>query len=324
MLRGIFAGDAKQLSANALSVPLLDMEQSDGSVLKSVLKSRLGLSKLKYEPSRFGDNEDCDLVRRARAEKWAIWSLEGGLETLISALKQHLLDKGVEIFVDMEIHQVICQKSQRDTVTFIGDKFEYNFNQAFLAVPADSAAKLFPTIKEGHNLHDLLASIPYVDVAVINVEYSGKIHLHTGEAFGLLVPSSQKDIPILGIIFDTCAFPQKDENGCEKTVFTVMMGGAWFKTQFQDNPDPKNLENIALEQIRTILKIDQSPSRVLTKIHRKCIAQYTVGHKERVRLIREYIKENDMNINIIGSAYDGVGINDAILSSRQQVHDYNL
>ena len=131
------------------------MEQSDGSILKSVLKSRLGLSKLKIEPSPFGDNEDCELVRRARAEKWAIWSLEGGLETLISALKQHLLDKGVEIFVDMEIQQVICQKSQRDTVTFIGDKFEYDFNHAFLAVPADSAAKLFTTIKEGQNLHNL-------------------------------------------------------------------------------------------------------------------------------------------------------------------------
>ena len=322
MLRGIFAGDAKQLSANALSVPLLDMEQSDGGVFKSVLKRRLGLSELKTEPSPFEDNEDCELVRRARAEKWAIWTLEGGLETLISALKQNLLDKGVDIFVDMEIHQLKCQNSKQ--VTFIGDKFEYNFNQAFMAIPAESAAKLFPTTKEGQNLHTLLSSIPYVDVAVINVEYSGKIHLHTGEAFGLLVPSSQKDIPILGIIFDTCAFPQKDENGCEKTVFTVMMGGAWFESQFHDNPDPKNLENIALEQIRTILRIDESPTRVLTKIHRKCIAQYTVGHRERVRLIREYIKENDMNINIIGSAYDGVGINDAILSSRQQVHDNNL
>ena len=243
---------------------------------------------------------------------------------MILALKEHLLNKGLDIFVDMETHQVMCEKSKPNTVTFIGDKFEYDFNQAFLAVPANSAAKLFPPTKEERNLHQLLSSIPYVDVAVINVEYSGKIHLHTGEAFGLLVPSSQKDIPILGIIFDTCAFPQKDENGSEKTVFTVMMGGAWFKSQFQDNPDPKYLENVALEQIRTILKIDESPTRVLTKIHRKCIAQYTVGHRERVRLIREYIRENNMNISIMGSAYDGVGINDAILSSRQQVHNYNL
>ena len=178
MMRGIYAGDPKQLSANSLSVPLLDMEQSDGGVFKSVLKRRLGLSALKTEPSPFEDNEDCELVRRARAEKWAIWTLEGGLETLISALKQNLLDKGVDIFMDMETHQVKCQNSKQ--VTFIGDKFEYNFNQAFMAIPAESAAKLFPTTKEGQNLHKLLSSIPYVDVAVINVEYSGKIHLHTG------------------------------------------------------------------------------------------------------------------------------------------------
>ena len=59
MLRGIFAGDAKELSANALSIPLLDMEQRDGGFLKSLLKSQLGWSKTKNQPSPFGENEDC-------------------------------------------------------------------------------------------------------------------------------------------------------------------------------------------------------------------------------------------------------------------------
>ena len=87
------------------------------------------------------------------------------------------------------------------------------------------------------------------------MEYKKRLELHTGEAFGLLVPSCQKDIPILGIIFDTCGFPQHTSDGSERTVFTVMMGGKWFENLFGLDPNPKDLENLAIQQIKQILII---------------------------------------------------------------------
>jgi len=45
-----------------------------------------------------------------------------------------------------------------------------------------------------------------VNVAVVNVEYTGNV-LNRDPAFGFLIPSSQKE-PILGVIFDSSAFPQ--------------------------------------------------------------------------------------------------------------------
>ena len=56
-------------------------------------------------------------------------------------------------------------------------------------------------------------------------------HLINEPAFGFLVPSSEENVPILGVIYDTCSFPQGD-----KTIFTVMMGGAWFDQLFGQNP----------------------------------------------------------------------------------------
>ena len=79
-------------------------------------------------------------------------------------------------------------------------------------------------------INTLLNSIPYVDVAVINFMFEGK-HLINEPAFGFLVPSSEENVPILGVIYDTCSFPQGD-----KTIFTVMMGGAWFDQLFGQNP----------------------------------------------------------------------------------------
>ena len=35
--------------------------------------------------------EQCDIVKRARAEKWSIWSLENGLETLIETLRDRVV-----------------------------------------------------------------------------------------------------------------------------------------------------------------------------------------------------------------------------------------
>ena len=337
MVRGIFAGDAKDISVKAIAESLHNMEQEHGGILKSSIKSKIGLSKMAKAPVPFPENEECDLVKKARKENWKIWSLEGGLELLIDSLKQRLINEGVEVYTQKQVQKLVFSTHRQNPkikkVKLIGDDFQFDFQHSILALPAYSAAKLLGTSENSYYkspqvamyrsyLQELLLSIPYVDVAVVNVEYDGKLEdltALTGEAFGLLVPSSQKEIPILGIIFDTCAFPQRTLNGSEKSVFTVMMGGKWFDSLFGSNPQIKDIENTAVAQIKHILKIDQKPSRVLAAIHRKCIAQYIVGHKQRVQQIRQQITENHLPIGLVGSAYDGVGINDAILSARQHV-----
>ena len=84
-------------------------------------------------------------------------------------------------------------------------------------------------------IRTLLHTIPYVDVAVINIMFQGT-HLINEPAFGFLVPSTESNVPILGVIYDTCSFPQGDN-----TILTVMMGGAWFDQLFGQNPNPKGL-----------------------------------------------------------------------------------
>ena len=43
----------------------------------------------------------------------------------------------------------------------------------------------------------------------------------------------------------------------------------------------KDLESIALKHLKSILKIEDEPMKVICKVHEKCIAQYTVGHGQR-------------------------------------------
>ena len=114
------------------------------------------------------------------------------------------------------------------------------------------------------------------------------------------------------MIFDTCSFPQQNQ-----TIFTVMMGGSWFQKLFGNNPEPSDLESIALENLQKIMKFQDKPSQVITKIHRNAIAQYTVGHLDRVKKLRQMAQ--DLPLAFVGSSYDGVGLNDAIMSSKIQI-----
>ena len=98
------------------------------------------------------------------------------------------------------------------------------------------------------------------------------------------------------------------------------MGGSWYKQLFGTNPELSELENIALEHLKTIMKIEDEPVKVIAKIHEKCIAQYTVGHAQRVQKLRNVTNELKLPIAFIGSSYDGVSINDTIMSSKTQIN----
>ena len=65
-------------------------------------------------------------------------------------------------------------------------------------------------------------------------------------------------------------FPQENH-----TIFTVMMGGAWFNQLFGSNPSLAELDSIGLKHLKSILKIKEDPVSKVIKLHRNCIAQYT-------------------------------------------------
>jgi len=74
MIRGICAGDSKDISVNFIAKPLREFEQKYGSVsigiALSIASEILKLNKSKTPPMS-------DLAKQAEAEKWAVWSLKG-------------------------------------------------------------------------------------------------------------------------------------------------------------------------------------------------------------------------------------------------------
>ncbi|XP_066983853.1 protoporphyrinogen oxidase [Macrobrachium rosenbergii] len=300
LARGVFAGNARDLSVKSLAKRLHEVEQSYGSVLLGMLRDRKNAEK--------GDSEllKSKLVQKARREKWAVWSLKGGLETLVTTLAQKVEDSGVDIQKNTPVTTILQSGPKLMVLT---EKMQIEVDRVISCIPSNH---LSAALKHNHkDLSQLLSSIPYATVGVVTLEYSGQ--LMNEVAFGYLVPSSEP-CKILGVIFDTCTFPQGN-----RTIFTVMMGGYWFKEFFGENPSQETLFNIAVSEIRKMLKVNESPVRYVVNILRDCIPQYIVGHSEAVHNARRLIKEQNIPLTLAGNSYDGVGVNDAIMSAKRAV-----
>jgi len=301
MVRGICAGDSKQVSVHFIAKYLHQMEQETGRITFGVARDYLKGFVVKPE---FAQAESLELVKRARGERWAVWGLENGLESLVETLLKSLVENGVEIKTGVSVENIVLNNSQ----VVVSHGADVTCDKLVLALPAFKAAPLVQGISG--ELSSLLASIPFVDVALVNIEFKGKVLDHEG--FGFLVPSNQPE-QLLGCIYDTCTFPQGN-----RTVLTCMIGGAWYR-EMVGSKSAAEVQKMAVEEVSRILNITAAPVRCDTSLLPQCIAQYTVGHRSRVEKARGVISKSKLPLAIVGSSYDGPGINDTIMSAKHSV-----
>ncbi|EFN77160.1 protoporphyrinogen oxidase [Harpegnathos saltator] len=312
---GICAGDARQISVNFILKSLFEAEQKHGSIMKGLLmsglkkSSKLKSKKTKEDTDESAENPRITLARIARIERWAIWSLQGGLEQLPLALADNLVKRGVKIETGTKCERLTF-KEDRVELLVNGDMRECS--RVISSLPAKNLAEL---LQEQHPaLSAELRAIPSVTVAVANLEFSGNVL--PLQAFGFLVPPNE-NLPLLGVIFDSCMAKESTAS----TVLTVMMGGAWFEKYFGPNPTEEQLLKTATDGLRDILYITDKPVAHHIAVLKDCIPQYVVGHDQRVKRIHDYISAHKIPLAVCGSSYQGVGINDVILSAKQAVCD---
>lgn len=300
MICGICAGNAKEISVRFLMNDLFEWEQKHGGVIKGLL-----FRDKKKTPAR--PPYEGILPKLAKEQKWSIYSIKGGLEMLPRTLADYLTLYS-DIKLNSKCEKLSFQNDGSAEVCINGEPI--HTDHVVSSLPAFTLAT---AVEAQHpDLAFRLNEIPYVDVAVVNLQFRSPDLLEQ-EAFGFLVPPIE-NLPILGVIFDSCCF-----NMHGNTVLTCMLGGHWFEKLFGKNPTEKDILDVALKNVRDILGIESEPKTSRVHILRKCIPQYTVGHKARVDGIRDYVRKHKLPLSLCGSAFDGVGVNDVILSSRNQV-----
>ncbi|XP_072548644.1 protoporphyrinogen oxidase [Salminus brasiliensis] len=302
LCRGVFAGDSRKLSVRSCFPPLYSAEQARGSVLLGML-----LGSEKRPPVVHSA-----LVHRAQKERWAQWSLRRGIQALPEALEEVL--RGRE---RVEVHNNAPVRRLDNTPAGWEIKLEdggsLKADHVISALPASALASVLPPAAKP--LSEQLQAIPTATVGMVNLEFSGSVLPVTG--FGHLVPSSE-DRGLLGVVYDSVPFPQHNRTGEPSTRLTVMMGGAWFEEVFGSPEDVTEqvLLDRAAEALKTHLGITHSPVWSKAAVLKNCIPQYHVGHWKRLETMRRFISDTALPLTLTGASYNGVSVNDVILSGR--------
>ena len=310
MICGICAGDAKEISVKFLMKNLFEKEQRFGGVIRGIIMDFLMNGSERIKPATFTPSA---LFKKAQLNHWAIYSLAGGLETLPKKMVQKLSETdSVSLNLNANCEKIRFEAGGPVELTVNG--IRHSAKHLISTIPSYRLAQL---VSQQHpRLADELKMIKSVDVAVINLHYKGELLQDKG--FGLLIPPIE-NLPILGIIFDSCCFEMEGQ-----TVLTVMAGGKWFEKWFGANPKEQDLLDVSIEHVGKILGIHQKPDNFKVNILKSCIPQYVLGHHDRVERIREYISEKKLPISVCGASFDGVGVNDVILSAANAVKELEL
>ncbi|XP_062048588.1 protoporphyrinogen oxidase isoform X3 [Lepus europaeus] len=300
LCRGVFAGNSRELSIRSCFPSLFQAEQTHRSILLGLL---LGAGQ--------SPPPDSALIRQARAERWSQWSLRGGLEMLPQALDTHLTSRGVQVLRGRPVCGLSLQAGGRWKVS-LGDS-SLEADHIISAIPAPALSKLLPA--EAAPLARVLSTITAVSVAVVNLQYHGA-HLPV-QGFGHLVPSSE-DPGVLGIVYDSVAFPEQDGTPPGLRV-TVMLGGSWLQTlEASGRVLPQELfQQQAQEAAATQLGLKEPPSHCLVHLLKNCIPQYTVGHWQKLESAMQFLAAQRLPLTLAGASYEGVAVNDCIESGRQ-------
>ncbi|GAB1285699.1 Protoporphyrinogen oxidase [Apodemus speciosus] len=287
LCRGVFAGSSRELSIRSCFPSLFQAEQTHRSILLGLL---LGAGQ--------SPQPDSSLIRQARAERWSQWSLRGGLEVLPQALHDYLTRKGVTILRGQPVCGLSLQPEGRWKVS-LGDS-SLEADHIISAIPASELSRLLPA--EAAPLARILSTIKAVSVAV---------------GFGHLVPSSE-DPTVLGIVYDSVAFPEQDGNPPGLRV-TVMLGGYWIQKLKSDGHQlsPELFQQAAQEAAATQLGLREPPSHCLVHVHENCIPQYTLGHWQKLDSALQFLTAQKLPLTLAGASYEGVAVNDCIESGRQ-------
>ncbi|XP_016065940.1 PREDICTED: protoporphyrinogen oxidase [Miniopterus natalensis] len=299
LCRGVFAGNSRELSVRSCFPSLFQAEQTHRSILLGLL---LGAGRTSWP--------DSALIRQARAERWSQWSLRGGLEMLPQALNTHLTSREVTVLRGQPVCGLSLQAGRWKVS--LGDSC-LEADHVISALPASVLSKLLPA--EAAPLARVLSTITAVSVAVVNLQYQGARLPVQG--FGHLVPSSE-DPGILGIVYDSVAFPEQDGSPPGLRV-TVMLGGSWLQTLEARGCvlSQELFQQRAQEAAATQLGLKEPPSHCLVHLHRNCIPQYTLGHWKKLESATHFLATGRLPLTLAGASYEGVAVNDCIESGRK-------
>ncbi len=286
LLSGVYGGEAAQLGVAAVLPRFAEMESKFGSLGKAMLAAR--------ENSR----------QRNGAAKPLFTSLKNGMQQLVEALVGRLDAKSLRTNAPVSMLQ-----SQNGGWMVSSAGLDEFFDAVIIATPAHTAASLLAA--GSPELAAELAGIRYTSSLTVALGYGAQVRSALPPGFGFLVPRVEGK-RMLAATFVHNKFPFRAPQ--DRALIRCFLGG-WGQEQMLDLRDDEIIR-LVREELKQILGITAEPG--FARLHRwkAAMAQYNVGHLERVGRI-DQLRRRLPGLALAGNGYRGIGIPDCVRSGQE-------
>jgi len=279
LLSGVYGGDVRKLSMASVMPRFVEMERTQGSLARALMKSR--------PPS---SGPPAPLFR----------TMKRGLGSLVEKLA------GYANVVQGSVENLQQQPSGGFRVRV--DNSWIDADQVILACPAWAAAELVGSI-DGV-LARGLEQTPYSSSAIVTLVYKASEFDGMKAGTGFLVPKVERR-KLMACTFVGTKFPHRVPD--DKVTLRCFFGSTGNEGVLEESDD--SLTTSARQELKTIIALNAAPIHSSVSRWSKAMAQYTVGHGERLKEIQSRAAAIP-GLYLAGNAYTGIGIPDCIRMGR--------
>jgi len=287
LLSGVYGGEASQLSVRAVLPRFVEMESKYGSLGRGMLAARKKLKNPQSRPPIFT-------------------SLKRGMQQLSEALVAALRPE--TLLANTPVSAV--QRQDRGWVVSAGYASDH-FDSVIVATPAHAAVPLLEITC--NDLAAELKSISYSSSMTVALGFDKEVRSCLPPGFGFLVPRREGK-RMLAATFVHNKFPHRAPE--DRALLRCFLGGSRDEQVLQLTHD--EVLSIVREELRQIIGLKAEP--LFTRVYRwkSAMAQYTVGHLDRLQRIENLLKEWP-GLALAGNAYRGIGVPDCVRSGEMAV-----
>jgi oxygen-dependent protoporphyrinogen oxidase len=281
-LTGVYAGDERELGAEAVFPSLVEMERKSGSIFIGAFAGLL----------------------RRRGGLRGSYSAAEGLGPFARALAERLVEP-----IALE-NRVMGVRRDGDrwlvrTSSAAGES-RVRARKVVLAVPADQAADILRGVSS--DLSEELAAIEYAPIVGIPLGVDPGAVREKIEGFGFLVPR-RADIKLLGCLYMSQLFPSRAPAGRE--LLQCLIGGMRWPEAVDMSDD--EITKQVFSDLDQILGLREEPRALAVTRWRQAIPQPKRDHVARIARIRKSLAELP-GIALAGSYLGGISVSDSFES----------
>jgi oxygen-dependent protoporphyrinogen oxidase len=231
-------------------------------------------------------------------------SFDEGMNVLVDALAARM--SNVNIRLNTKAESLAFDSVSRRWKIGTGAGEWIDADAVCLALPAYTSANLLREVDAELALE--LNAILYASTATINLAYRRTDIPHALDGFGFVVPVIERRAT-LACTFSSVKFAGRAPSG--HALIRAFVGGALQPEMYALDEDAMVVA--VSKDLRELLGIEKPPLFAHVEKWPRSMAQYHLGHVERVERIRRRVSSLP-GLKLAGNAYNGAGIPDCVRS----------